>query len=331
MTEAKLDVLGIGNAIVDVLTHTDDDFLSAHEIHKGTMTLIDQDRATKLYAAMPPGVEVSGGSAANTMVGLASLGGQAAYIGKVRDDQLGEVFAHDLRAAGVGYDIAPASAGPATARCLIMVTPDAQRSMNTFLGVSSTLSEDELDLDAIRSAKITYLEGYLFDQDPAKEAFFKAARTAHDAGRQVALTLSDPFCVDRHREAFQELVEKEVDILFANEAEITSLYQANSFDEALARVKQTCRLAALTRSELGSVIVTGAGTHTVPAEPVDKLVDTTGAGDLFASGFLYGLARDLDLQTCGKLGSLAAAEIISHMGPRPEVSLKKLASEKGLI
>ncbi|NWG46958.1 MAG: adenosine kinase [Alphaproteobacteria bacterium] len=331
MTESQYDVVAIGNAIVDVLAQADDGFLAAHDIAKGAMTLIEEPRAHAIYAAMGPAVEISGGSAANTMVGLAGLGGRAAFIGKVRNDQLGEVFAHDIRAAGVHFATPPATEGPATARCFILVTPDAQRSMNTFLGVSSLLEPSDLDPTLIAAGRTVYLEGYLFDRPEAKDAFYRAAAIAHGSGREVALTLSDAFCVGRHRAAFQHLVESEVDILFANEAEITALYEVDGFDAALQIVRRKCRLAALTRSAAGSVIVSGEEVHVVPAEPVAKVVDTTGAGDLFAAGFLFGLARGRDLGTCGRFGSLAAAEIISHLGARPETSLNALATGKGLL
>ncbi len=331
MSEPKYDVIGIGNAIVDVLTHADDAFLKDHDIAKGAMTLIDTDRATFLYDKMAPGVEISGGSAANTIAGIASFGGKAAYAGKVAKDQLGDVFAHDIRAAGVHYETAPLADGPPTARCLILVTPDAQRSMNTFLGASALLNPADVDTGIVADAKVTYLEGYLFDPAPAKEAFYKAAAAAHEAGRAVALTLSDAFCVDRHREDFKHLVSREADILFANEAEIKALYETNSFEEALEAVRGQCEIAALTRSEKGSVIVMGDEVVEVPAEPVDKVVDTTGAGDLYAAGFLFGFARAKPMGECGRLGSLAAGEIISHFGARPDVSLKDLAAQKGVV
>jgi len=331
MSEPRLHVLGIGNAIVDVLAHAEDSFLVDQKIEKGAMTLIDAARAQEIYSAMAPAIEISGGSAANTMVGIASLGGKAGYTGKVRDDQLGEVFAHDIRAAGVTFSTPPASDGPPTARCLILVTPDAQRSMNTFLGASSGLAATDLDRDLIESASITFMEGYLFDRPPAREAFFEAANIAHKAGRQVALTLSDPFCVDRYRAEFRRLVKEGVDILFANEQEITSLYEVADFDRALQHVRQDCRLAALTRSEKGSIILRGDEVHVIDAEPVTKVVDTTGAGDLYAAGVLFGLARNLDPATCGRLGSLAAAEVIGHFGARPETPLQTLAACAGLL
>ncbi len=328
MTEATYDVIGIGNAIVDVLAETEESFLARHGLEKGVMTLIDADRAKSLYEAMAPGIEMSGGSAANTIAGLASLGGAGAYIGKVRNDQLGGVFSHDLRAIGIDYRTAAAKSGPPTARCLIFVTPDAQRTMQTFLGASVGLTPDDVDETAIGAARVTYLEGYLFDPPPAREAFVRAAETAHAKGRKVALTLSDPFCVDRHRAEFLHLVEHHVDILFANEAEILSLYQVQDFGEALARVRGHCEVAALTRSERGSVLVAGGEIYEVAAEKVERVVDTTGAGDLYAAGFLYGLTRGYELAACGRIGSICAAEVISHFGARPETSLAKLVEQK---
>jgi sugar/nucleoside kinase (ribokinase family) len=325
----ELDVVGIGNALVDVLAHATDTFLHRQGLVKGTMHLVDEDRARHLYGAMGPGTEISGGSAANTIVGVASFGGRARYVGKVRDDQLGEVFAHDLRATGVEFATSPATSGPATGRCLILVTPDAQRTMNTFLGASSLLGPEDLDASVIARGRILYLEGYLFDPPRAQEAFRKAASLAHAASRKVALTLSDPFCVDRHRAAFLELIERHVDILFANELEICALYQVGDFDEALQRVRGHCEVAALTRSERGSVIVAGDEVHVIDVHRVDEVVDTTGAGDLYAAGLLFGLSRGLGLATAGKLGALAAAEVISHIGARPTVPLVTLA--KGLL
>ncbi len=324
MADALLDVAGIGNAIVDVLAHTDDAFLEAHGLAKGAMTLVDAAEAETLYASMGPGVEISGGSAANTMAGIASLGGKGAFFGKVKDDQLGEVFRHDIRAAGVAYETAPAADGPATARCLVLVTPDAQRTMQTFLGASVELGPEDVDAATLRRARITYLEGYLWDPPKAKEAFLKAAKIAHDAGRKVALTLSDPFCVDRHRAEFRELVDGHVDVLFANEIEIVSLYEAKSFDEALQEVRGECEVAALTRSEKGSVIVSDHEVHVIDAEPAAQVVDTTGAGDLYAAGFLYGLCRGRPLAEAGRMGAIAAAEIVGHIGARPEAELGAL-------
>jgi sugar/nucleoside kinase (ribokinase family) len=294
------------------------------------MTLVDEQRADEIYSHMGPGVEVSGGSAGNTMAGLASLGGSGAYIGKVRDDQLGKVFRHDIIAVGVRFETPAATSGPSTARCLILVTPDAQRTMNTYLGACVGLGPEDIDEKLIASAQVTYLEGYLFDPPRAKEAFRKAARAAHAAGRKVALSLSDAFCVDRYRDEFRDLVQHHVDILFANESEIRSLFQADDFEEAARQVRGMCEVAALTRSEKGCVIVTARETHPVPAAKVERLVDTTGAGDLYASGFLYGFTRGRHLVTCAKLGSLAAAEVISHFGARPEASLAILARKAGL-
>ncbi len=329
MTGTRFDVTAIGNAIVDVLAHADDAFLTEHGIEKGAMTLVDEAGATRIYEGMPPAVEISGGSVANTAVGVASLGGRAAYMGKVRNDQLGKVFAHDIRAAGVAYDTAPAKSGPASARCLILVTPDAQRSMNTYLGAAVEFNTGDVDADVIAASDTIYLEGYLYDPPEAKRALEKAAALAKDAGAKVALTLSDAFCVDRHREGFQNLIEGYVDILFANEEEVISLYQAASFDDALQAVRGKCAVAALTRSGAGSVILGNGEVHVIDADPVADLVDTTGAGDLFAAGFLFGVTRGDDLATCGALGSVAAAEVISHFGARPDASLKELIKQKG--
>jgi sugar/nucleoside kinase (ribokinase family) len=321
----QFDVVGIGNALVDVLSNETDDFVERMGLNRGTMTLIEEERAHELYQAMGPAIEVSGGSAANTVVGLASFGARAAYLGKVRDDQLGEVFAHDIRSTGVNFESPPAQVGPSTGRCLIVVTPDAQRTMNTYLGASAFLGPEDVDADLVASASVVYLEGYLWDRPEAKEAYYKAARIAHDAGNQVSLTLSDPFCVDRHRTEWRALVADEVDLLFANEAEICALYESG-FDEAMEAARRDCRVAALTRSEHGSVIVTGSETYTVPAHPVEWLTDTTGAGDLYASGFLSGYTRGAGLERCARLGSLAAAEVISHLGARPEADLSELAA-----
>ncbi|HEV8441436.1 MAG TPA: adenosine kinase [Methylomirabilota bacterium] len=311
--------------MVDVLSYESEEFVRELGLVKGTMHLIDETRAGRLYEAMGPGIEISGGSAANTVVGVASFGGRAHYVGKVRDDQLGEVFGHDLRSTGVGYETPAATTGPPTGRCLILITPDAQRTMNTFLGASARLSTEDIDERLVARGKILYLEGYLFDPPAAQDAFRMAAAAAHAAGRRVALTLSDPFCVDRHRVAFLDLVEHHVDVLFANEAEICSLYQTDDFDVALQRVRGDCETAALTRSARGSVIVGADEVHVIDASPVETLVDTTGAGDLYAAGFLFGLSRGLDLAACGRLGSLAAAEVISHVGARPAVPLVQVA------
>jgi sugar/nucleoside kinase (ribokinase family) len=288
--------------------------------------LVDTERAEQLYAAMGPATEVSGGSAANTMVGVASLGGAAAFVGRVNRDQLGAVFGHDLRAAGVEFTTPPATNGVPTGRCLIVVTPDAQRTLNTYLGASAQLGPTDLDDAVLTSAQVLYLEGYLWDEPDAKAAFRRAARVAHEAGNRVAFTLSDGFCVDRHRDEFVELIEHEVDILFANEVEITSLYQVGEFDDALQLVHDHCEIAALTRSEKGSLIVTRDEVHLIDAHPVAQVVDTTGAGDLYAAGFLYGLTNGYDLGTCGRLGALAAAEVIGHLGARPQALLSELAS-----
>jgi len=325
MTPPQFDILGIGNAIVDVLARADDAFLSRHDMHKGTMALIDAVTAQHLYAAMPPGQESSGGSAANTCAVAAALGARVAYLGKVADDQLGAVFAHDLRATGVHFPSAPLRGAAPTARCLILVTPDAQRTMNTFLGACVSFGEDDVDPAVVAAAQVTYLEGYLFDPPAAQAAFRRAAAIAHEAGRQVALSLSDPFCVHRHRAAFRDLVAGHIDILFANEAEITSLYEENTFEAAADRARADVALAALTRSEAGSVILRGAETVTVAAEPAE-VVDTTGAGDAYAAGFLAAYTAGKPLATCGRLGSLAAAEIISHYGARPRADLRAMAT-----
>ena len=324
MTEASIDLLGIGNAIVDVIANAEDAFLAREGLVKGTMTLIDAARADALYQMMGPAIEASGGSAGNTMAGLASLGGTGAYIGKVRDDLLGQIYRHDITAAGVRFETPAATSGPGTARCLILVTPDGQRTMNTYLGACVELGPADIDPEMVAAARITYLEGYLFDPPSAQEAFRRAAGIAHAAGRQVALSLSDPFCVERHRAAFRDLVEGHIDILFANEVEICSLYETNDFGTAAAAVRGRVAIAALTRSAAGSVIVAAGVEHPVAPAPVARVVDTTGAGDLYASGFLYGLTRDLPLPICGEIGSLCAAEIISHVGARPEVELAPL-------
>ena len=331
MAAPSLDVVGIGNAMVDVLARTDDGFLAKQGLVKGTTALIDAARAESLYAQMGSGIEMSGGSVANTIAGVASLGGKGAYIGKVRDDQLGSVFAHDLRSIGVRYDTPPSIEGPATARCLILVTPDAQRTMNTYLGACVDLRARDIDRDLIQQAQVVYLEGYLFDPPQAKDAFRQAAEIAHQAGRKVSLSLSDPFCVERHRADFRALVHHHIDVLFANEIEICSLYETKDFDAAMRAVRGECDIAVLTRSAHGSIVVTPKDAVTVAAAPVKEVLDTTGAGDLYASGFLYGLTHGRDMAACGKLGSLCAAEIISHYGARPETSLKTLARKAGLI
>jgi sugar/nucleoside kinase (ribokinase family) len=331
MAASTLDVVGIGNAMVDVLARTDDRFLAVQGLVKGTTALIDASRAESLYARMGPGIEMSGGSVANTIAGIASLGGAGAYIGKIRDDQLGTVFSHDLRAIGVRFETKAATAGPPTARCLILVTEDAQRTMNTYLGACVELGPEDIDEGLIRGAAVTYLEGYLFDPPRAKDAFRKAAGIAHGAGRKVSLSLSDPFCVERHRADFRDLVHHHIDILFANEIEICSLYETKDFDSAMEAVRGECDIAVLTRSAHGSIIVTAGEAVTVAADKVPEVVDTTGAGDLYASGFLYGLTHGRPLAQCGRLGSLCAAEIISHFGARPETSLKALAAKAKLL
>jgi len=318
------DVVGLGNAIVDVVTEAPDDLLSRLDLAKGTMTLVDEGRMNDLYGAIDSAIEVSGGSAANTMAALAKLGANAAYIGKVRNDQMGDVFRHDIKNVGVGFDTAPLGDGPATARCLVFVTPDAQRTMATYLGACVELGPDDVDETTINGAKITYMEGYLWDRPKAKEAFLKAAKLAHDAGRQVALSLSDPFCVDRWRDEFLDLIDGHVDIVIANEAEIVSLYQTGNFDEAALEVKNHCRMAALTRGPKGSVIITPDARHEIKAAAVDQVVDTTGAGDLYAAGLLYGLTHDMPLPAAGRLASLAAGEVLSRYGARVEQALSPL-------
>ncbi|TXG81517.1 MAG: adenosine kinase [Sphingomonadales bacterium] len=326
MSDQRLAVLGIGNAIVDVLSHATDDFLTAQALVKGSMRLIDEAEAERLYGLMGPGHEISGGSAANTIAGIAALGVPAGFIGKVRDDQLGAVFAHDIRAAGVEYATDAATDGASTARCLILVTPDGQRTMNTFLGASQGLNPSDLDAAQIARAEVIYLEGYLWDPPAAKEAFMAAIQIAHRQANKVALTLSDSFCVARYRDEFLELVPNHIDILFANEAEIKALTGTDDFDAAVAWARDACDIVAITRSEKGAVIVAGDETHVVPAEPGVHVVDTTGAGDLFAAGFLAGLAKGLPLETCGRMGVICAAEVISHMGARPEADLKALVA-----
>lgn len=332
MARTQYDVVAIGNAIVDIIGRCDDAFLERHQAAKGHMNLVDTARIDTLYGAMGPGIEISGGSAANTVAGVASLGGRAAFIGKVAEDEFGRIFRHDIRAAGVAFNT-PAVAGTdrSTSRSLILVTPDGQRTMNTFLGISTDLDQGEVDPAVIESASIVYLEGYLFDRDEAKAAFRQAVEIANKAGRRVALTLSDSFCVDRHRDEFLALIRSGIAILFANESEILSLYQTDSFEEAATQVAKDTRLAVLTRSEKGSVIVSEGERIVVAPEPVSKVVDTTGAGDLYAAGFLFGLALDYDLAQAGRLGSFAAAEIIGQMGARSEVRLSNLARMRGLI
>jgi sugar/nucleoside kinase (ribokinase family) len=330
MVTASFDVLGIGNAIVDVIARTEDDFLFKQNMSKGSMQLVDAARAEQIYAAMGPAVEVSGGSAANTTVGAASLGARAAFVGKVKDDDLGRVFAHDIRAAGVHFATPAAPAGPPTGRCYVLVTPDGERTMNTYLGAAQDLCPADIDAGMIASTLIVYLEGYLWDPPQAKEAFLKAAKLAHDAGRDVALSLSDAFCVDRYRAEFLNLMRGgTVDLVFANERELHSLYPAADFDCAVNELRRDVRAAVVTRSEKGCVVVTREETDAVAACPVRQVVDATGAGDLFAAGFLVGMARRAGYRDSARLGSLAAAEVIQHLGARPETSLRKLARETG--
>ena len=328
MTQDRLDVVGLGNAIVDVIAPVEDAFLGKHDLVKGAMMLIDEARAESLYGALPPGRESSGGSAGNTVAGVAALGGRCGFIGRVRDDQLGAVYRHDMTALGVQFPTKAATDGPTTARCLIAVTPDAQRTMSTYLGASQHLGPEDVEEAFIASARYIYLEGYLWDPAAAKEAFRKAAAIAHKHGRQVALSLSDSFCVDRHRADFLDPIEAEVDILFANEAELKSLYEVDDFDTALQLARKVTKIAALTRSEKGSVILAGDEVHVIDAEKVERVVDTTGAGDLYAAGFLSGLIDGAPLPLCGRRGAIAAAEVISHFGARPEADLKALVAAK---
>ncbi|MDT2020430.1 adenosine kinase [Methylocella sp. CPCC 101449] len=328
---SQYDVLGLGNAIVDVISMVDDDLLAREKLAKGGMMLIDEARTESLYKQMGSTSIISGGSAANTIVGAASFGAKTAFIGKVKADETGKAFAHDIRAIGVEFTTKPAQDGPATARCLILVTPDGERTMNTFLGACQNLGPDDVDADLVRASAITYLEGYLWDPPAAKQAFVRASEIAHAAGRRVALTLSDQFCVDRYRAEFLDLIRsKTIDILFANQHELKSLYETSDFDSAVAALRNEDILGAVTVSEKGSLVVTRGETLAVPAYPIQKLVDTTGAGDLYAAGFLAGLSRDQDLKTCAQLGALAASEVIQHVGARPQRSLAAMASENGL-
>jgi sugar/nucleoside kinase (ribokinase family) len=332
MASARYDVLGIGNAIVDVLARTEDDFLVKQGMNKGSMALIDEARAQAIYEAMGPAVEISGGSAANTIVGLASLGGCGAFVGRVKNDDLGHAFSHDIRAAGVSFTTSPTTSGPSTGRCYVLVTPDGERTMNTYLGAAQDLHPADIDEGMIASSAIVYLEGYLWDPKNAKDAFLKAAKVAHQSERKVALSLSDAFCVDRWRDEFLQLMRSgTVDLIFANEGELQSLYQTSDFDSAVKALRNDIDIAVVTRSEKGCLVIGPDGIEAVPAFPVEKVVDTTGAGDLFAAGFLSGLARGADDRTCGRLGALAAGEVIQHLGARPEVSLKDLARDNGLL
>jgi sugar/nucleoside kinase (ribokinase family) len=321
---SRFDVVAIGNALVDVLSYEDDDFVVRTGVERGAMTMVDAARSDEIYEQMGPAREISGGSAANTAAGVASFGGRAAFFGRTADDTFGKVYAHDLRSIGVHFDSLAVSGGDPTGRCLVIVTPDAQRTMCTYLGTGGALDRSYVDEAVVESAAVTFIEGYMWDQPPAKEAIRHAADVAHRADNRVALTLSDPFCVERHRAEFRELIEGKIDILFANEVEIMSLYEVDTFDEALQHVKGHCEIAALTRGASGSVIVAGDEVHVIDAAPA-KVVDTTGAGDLYAAGFLYGFTHGHDLATSGRLASLAAGEIISHLGARPEQSLAELA------
>ena len=325
-----LDVLAIGNAIVDVLAHCDDRLLDRLGLAKGTMALVDTGRAATIYAAMGPGIEVSGGSAANTATGVASLGGRAAFVGKVRDDELGSIFTHDLRATGVAYATPAAGEGPATAHCLVLVTPDAHRTMSTHLGIAGQLSAADVDEELVGAARITFVEGYLVGLPSAESALTAAVKAARRAGRKVALTLSDPLWVTSQRDAFSALL-ADVDILLANEEEARRLTGRADAASALTDLARSCPVVAVTRSERGALVTDGTGTVAVPAEPVVSVVDTTGAGDLFAAGFLLGLARELPLPDCARLGALAAAEVISHLGARPQVVLADLARRARLL
>src|ERR1700759_3669717 len=331
MTTAKYDVLGIGNAIFDVLVQTDEGFLGRHGMAKGGMSLIDEERAAAIYRDMGPATKMSGGSAANTIVGIASLGARAAYVGKVKDDEIGRLYTHDIRAAQVAFDTKAASGGPATGCSYILVTRDGERTMNTFLGAAQELMPADIEPSQIEAASIVYLEGYLWDPKSAKEAFVKAATIAHGAGRPGAFTLSVRVCVDRYRDEFIDLMRKRtVDLIFANEAELHSLYQTADFDTALKQLRQDTKLGVVTRSEKGCVVASQDGVVAVPAFPVSEIVDTTGAGDLFAAGFLFGLVRGAGYENAGRLGALAAAEVIQHIGARPLASLKELAKQHGL-
>jgi sugar/nucleoside kinase (ribokinase family) len=331
MPNSRFDVVGVGSAIVDIIARCDDAFLEAYGLPKGHMRLVGASEAERLYGQMGPAVEVSGGSAANTCAGVASLGGRAGFMGRVANDPFGGIFAHDIRSIGVNFENPPASDGAPTARCLILVTPDGERTMSTFLGAAAEFSSDELRQDLIESARITYLEGYLFDPPAAKTAFHEAACIAAAAKRKVALSLSDAFCVERHRAAFRSFIKGGVDIVFCNESEALALYETSSLDDACAALRQECELAVVTRGEHGSRILTVDESIDIAVDPIDHIVDTTGAGDLYAAGFLFGFSTGRDLRACGRLASIAAAEVVSHIGPRPEVSLSWLAERKGAL
>jgi sugar/nucleoside kinase (ribokinase family) len=327
----QIDVLTIGNAIVDVIAKVDEAFITGEQLVKGSMNLIDETRAETLFAHMGPAMEISGGSAGNTAAGVASFGGKAAYFGKVRDDQLGGIFRHDMRAIGVKFDSLAAVDGPATARSFILVTPDGERTMNTYLGACVNLDERDVDAETVKAAAVTYMEGYLYDKPAAMAAFRLAANISQAAGRLTSITLSDSFCVERHRDAFFDLIRNSIDIVFANETEIKAMYKTQSFSGAIDAARNDCPLVVVTRSEKGCVIVKGQDTIEVPAHPVKSVVDVTGAGDLFAAGFLFGHTSGKPLAHCARLGSLAASEVISHVGARPEVNLEAYAKEQGLF
>lgn len=328
MSDSSFGVVGVGNALVDVLSHVDEDFVSSccrtYGTEKGFFALINESEAIKLYDAMPPSIETSGGSTANTLAGFASFGGNGAFIGKVSDDLLGTVFRHDLRAQGIYYGTEPLAIGPATGRCLILITPDAERTMFACTGAAEELSPDDIEPDVVASGRITYLEGYSFESPRSKRAFYRAAEISHGAGHRIALTLSDPFCVDRHRHDFIQLVQNHVDILFANEEEIKSLFMTQTLEDAASAVSEHCSIAILTRGEHGALIISEGKQTFIPTAPVSKVVDTTGAGDQFAAGFLYGLSQDMPVDVCGRLGAMAAAEVISHVGGRPETPFRNL-------
>jgi sugar/nucleoside kinase (ribokinase family) len=330
MAEPSFDVLGIGNAIVDIIARTEEDFLVREGLSKGSMHLIDAERAEILYQHMGPATEASGGSAGNTAAGVASLGGKAAFIGKVADDALGKIYRHDMTATGVHFATPPLKGGAPTARSMILITADGERTMNTYLGACQALSPADIDADVVARAAITYLEGYLWDPPEAKKAFRRAAQTAHAAGRQVSLTLSDAFCVDRYRAEFLDLLRSHtVDILLANDSELRSLYETSDLDTAVALLRRDCRLSAVTVGADGALVVTPDGVEAAPATPVETVADLTGAGDLFAAGFLYGVARKMPLRDAGRLGCLAASEVIGHIGPRPARSLRDVAAQAG--
>ena len=327
----KIDVLTIGNAIVDVIAKVDEEFIAREKLVKGSMNLIDEARAEALYGAMGPATEISGGSAGNTAAGVASFGGRAAYFGKVKQDQLGGIYRHDMRAQGVRFDSVAGFDGPATARSFILVTPDGERTMNTYLGACVNLDVSDIDHEIVKASAVTYMEGYLFDKPAAKAAFREAAHVSQAARQLTSITLSDSFCVERHRDDFLDLIKSSIDIVFANETEIKSLYKTQNFSGAIDAARKDCGMVVVTRSEKGSVVVKGGETIEVPAHPVKSVVDVTGAGDLYAAGFLFGFTRAKPLAQCARLGSLAAAEIISHVGARPEVNLAAFAAEQGLL